>query len=202
MNVLRCAVLALSLCSVAAAAQDPNRFENAAARFSLTKPAGWSFVATEDGLMTAEDWQQVDGVLRKKVEPLSKIVPRPLVTVANDATSDEALSVFVIPLPPGAAKQSPTKFLEGSLAELKKLFINVTLETPIRKRELSGRPAAEYAATYTIPMKDGGVRMRSRSIVVPRSNVVFVIATVSPIEEGDRASADFAKIVDSITIGD
>jgi hypothetical protein len=200
MNLLRCAVLALSLCTVAAAAQDPNRFENAAARFSLTKPAGWSFVAAE-GLMTAEDWQQVDGALRKKVESAGTI-PRPLVTMVSDVSSNEALTVFVMPLAPARTKESPTKILEGSLAEVKKLLSDVTLEVPIRKRELSGRPAAEYVATYAVPLKDGPVRMRSRSIVVPRGNVVFLIATVAPVESGDRVSEEFAKIVSSITIGD
>jgi hypothetical protein len=199
MNVLRWAVLALSLCTVAAAAQDPNRFENAAARFSLTKPAGWSFVATE-GLMTAEDWQQVDGELRKKVERAGTI-PRPLVTMVSDVSSDVALTVFVMP-PSARAKESPTKILEGSLAEVKKLLSDVTLEVPIRKRELSGRPAAEYVATYVVPLKDGPVRLRSGSIVVPRGNVIFLIATVAPVESGDRVSEEFAKIVASITIGD
>lgn len=69
MNVLRCAVLALSLCAVAAAAQDPNRFENAAARFSLSKPAGWSFVDTGGGLLSVEEWQKMDEELQKKVDP-------------------------------------------------------------------------------------------------------------------------------------
>jgi hypothetical protein len=201
MNLLRGAVLALALCTVAAAAQDPNRFENAAARFSLTKPAGWSFVATEGGLMTAEDWQQVDGALRKKVERVGTI-PRPLVTMVSDVSSDEVLTVLVLPLPPARAKESPTKILEGSLAEVKKLLSDVTLEVPIRKRELSGRPAAEYVATYAVPLKDGPVRMRSGSILVPRGNVVFLIAMVAPLESGDRVNEEFAKIVSSITIGD
>ena len=202
MNLLRCAVLALSLCTVAASAQDPNRFENAAARFAVTKPSGWSFLPTGGALMTAEDWQRVDGALRKKVEPVAAVMPRPLVTMVSDRSSDEALTVFVMPLPPARAKESPSQILEGSLAEVRKVLSGVTIEVPIRKREISGRPAAEYVATYPVPLKDGAVRMRSRSIAVLRGNVVFLIGTVAPLESGDRVDEEFAKIVSSITIGD
>jgi hypothetical protein len=213
MNVVRRAVLALSLWIVASwavpvIAQDAERFESAAARFSFTKPAGWSFVShegeTELGL-SAEDWQHLDEEmrkeLRKKLEGL--VVPLPLVTIVKTVGSSEvAVTVVLMPLPPGSGNVQARKILERSFAEAKKLFPDIKLETPMRELTVSGRRAAEYVARYTLPIDGEEIPMRTASIVVPRDRTLFLIGLVVTQPGDDPHLEEFGKVVSSITIGD
>lgn len=213
MNVVRCAVLALPLwivasCPVLVTAQDAERFESAAARFSLTKPAGWTFVSHEgepELRMSDEDWQHVDEEarkeLRKKFEQVT--VPMPLVTIGKTVGSSEVIvTVVLLPLPPGVAKVSPRKIVETSFAGTKKLFPDIKLETPMRELTVSGRRAAEYVARYTLPIDGEVVPMRTASIVVPRGRTVFLIGLVVTRPGDHPYLEDFGKVVSSITIGD
>lgn len=203
MNVLRCVLLVLSL---SAAAQDSitpssHRFTSKAARFSLVMPDGWSFVS-HDGAnirLSEEELKQVDEELRKKVERLA--LPLPVVMMTrNGASSEGVVSVFVAPLSVKGA--SPRRILELSFAEAKKIFPDLTLETPMRELEVSGRPAAEYMATYTVRMTDGAIASRGGLIVVPRGEQLFIINLVAVPPDDRQYVDDFAKIVASITIGD
>jgi hypothetical protein len=213
MNVVRRAVLALSLWIVASwslpvTAQDAERFESAAARFSLTKPAGWTFITHEGetGLrLSEEEWQRVDEearkALRKKFEQLT--VPLPLVTIGKTVGSSEVVVVVVLmPLPPGVANVSPLKVLESSFTEKKKLFPDVELETPMRELTVSGRRAAEYVARYTLPMDGKKVPMRTASLVISRGKSLFLIALVVTRPGDDPHLEEFREVVSSITIGE
>jgi hypothetical protein len=212
MNVVRGAVLAVSLwivawCPVPATAQDAEKFESAAVRFSLTKPAGWTFISSEgetDLRMSDEDWQHVDEAarkeFRKKFEQLS--VPLPLVTIAKTSGSSEVLvTVVLLPLPPGFAN-SPREIIERSFTGAKTLLSGIKLERPMRELTVSGRPAAEYVARYTLPIDGEQVPMKTASIVVPRGRTLFLIGLVVTRAGDDPYLEDFGKIVSTITIGD
>ena len=213
MNVFHRAVFAVSLWIVASwsvpvSAQDAEKFESAAVRFSLTKPAGWTFVSHEgetDLRMSDEDWQHVDEAarkeLRKKFEQLT--VPLPLVTIGKASGSSEVLvTVVLLPVPPGMANVSPREIAERSFAGAKTLFAGIKLETPIRELTVSGRRAAEYVARYTLPIDGEEVPMKTASIVVPRGKTLFLIGLVVTRPGDDPYLEDFGKVVSTITIGD
>jgi hypothetical protein len=213
MNVVRRAGIALSLWVVVAwtvpvIAQDAERFESAAARFSFTKPAGWTFVSHEgepEFRLSEEDWQRVDEEARKELRrKLDRVtVPTPLVTIGKAAGPSEVLvTVILMPLPADVADVSPKELLERSFAETKALFADVVLETPVRERTVAGRRAAEYVARYTLPMDGEVVPMRTASILVPRGRTLFVIGLVVTRPGDDPSLEDFRKIVSTITIGD
>jgi len=213
MNVSRRAVLVLLLGIVASwagpiTAQDAEQFQSAAARFSFEKPAGWEFVSDEgvkELRLSDEEWQHVDekvrADLRKKLEQLT--LPLPLVTIRKLAETSEVLvTVVLVPMPPGGMVASPKPILERAFAETKKMFPDMKLDAPMRELTVSGRPAAEYTASYTLPMEGEKVSMKTAMIVVPRGRAVFAIGLVVVHPGDDPYVEEFRKIVSGITIRD
>jgi hypothetical protein len=209
MNVMRCAVLALSLCALPVAAQDSSRFENAAAGFALTKPAGWRFVSQQEVAKSHANTRVSDEEMQKFIDqgkgtgPLVAMIKNEVPPSGNDPN----LQVMLLPLQPVLAAASPKEILEVFLPPLKKAYPDFALESPIRELKLSGRAAAEYVATYTLQTKvraKGGsvFPVRGRMIVVPRGKFMFVIGMISPRDGDKQAGEELAKIVSSITIKD
>lgn len=191
MNAMRCAVIALSLCTIPAAAQDSNTFTSATAGFSLKKPTSWTFESlgrtTAD--VNAEDLQRLhDGP--------GKLV---LVQLSKEGRLD-SFGVTLLGRPPRIAHASPKQVLEHLvLPGLQKGRPGFTLES-LRQVELSGHEAAEYVATDTIRSEAGSMRIRLRAILVARGEFFFLIDMMAPVESYERSSEEFAAILSSITI--
>lgn len=192
MNVLRCAVVALLLCSLPAAAADVEKFESATAGFSLDKPAGWRFVSrrpTAD--VSAEELQQA-------IEQQKTVA---LVAMTKDTELFLDFQVTLIPRNQNLAKASPKQILELLvLPSIQKQKPGLTLESPVRELKISGHPAAEYVATDTIRTKDMAMPLRVRAILVARGRFFYLIDMVAAAAGSAQTSAEFEKILASIAI--
>lgn len=192
MNVLRCAVLALFLCSLPVAAQDSDRFANATAGFSLSKPAGWTFNASR----TKADLS--DEELQKAFAQKPTV---PLVAMTNPAHLFTDFQVTLIPRNPVLAGASPRQIVEQVvLPNLKKRSATLTVQSPVRELELSGHAAAEYVATDTIRTGELAMAVRMRAILVSGPRFFYLIDMFTAAADEARSKEDFAKILSSITI--
>jgi hypothetical protein len=207
MNVLRCAVIALSLCTFPVAAQESERFVSATAGFSLNKPAGWRFVSREDVNKSRANVRLSDEELQKALDQQKATAP--LVAMIKHVEPSGGpgpdFQVTLVSRHPALADASPKQILELVLPTLQKGYPDFALESPIREFEFAGHAAAEYVATYTLRTKvraQGGsvFPVRGRLIVVPRGKFFFLIGMVAPREDYDRSNEEYAKILSSITI--
>jgi hypothetical protein len=191
MKAIRCAVIALSLYTLSAAAQDADAFKSATAGFSLKKTAGWQFVpsarATPD--VTAEE--------------LQKAYDQPTTVSLVALMRDEAFGNFgvtLLPRRPNLEKASPKQILELLvIPSLTKQFPDFKLES-LREVKLSGHAASEYVATYTVRSRVGTMPVRVRAILVPRGKFFFLVDMTAPLEGYEQASKEFASMLSSITI--
>ena len=199
MNAIRGAAIALTLCVLPLAAQDPNRFESVAAGFSVTKPAAWTFVSQQQALKARGDVQLTDEELQK----LSSEAPAPLVAFMKPVFSgiSPSFQVIVHPMEPDFVGLSPKELLELALPTMQSGLPDFAIETPARAVKLSGHHAAEYVGTYTTRDQKGrAFPTRNRLIVVPGKQYLYFIGMTASRDGYDRLSEEFATILSSITI--
>ena len=200
MNMLRCAVvIALSLFLLPIAAQDADRFESASAGFSLSKPAGWTFVSRGRVARSSPNADVSAEELQKAIDQQETV---PLVAMIKDqAPFNPDFQVTLIPRNQNLAKASPKQILELLvLPAVQKGSPGLTLESPVRELKVSGHPAAEYVATDTVRTRAMAVPVRVRAILVARGKFFYLIDMVAPAAGGDQTSEEFAKILSSIAI--
>lgn len=190
MNVLGRAVMALFFCTFAVAAQDADRFVSAAAGFSLSKPAGWTFDARRTNTSAEE--------LQKAVAQKASVR---LVAMTNPKQLFTDFAVTLIPRNPALAGATPRQIVEQVVVpNLKKRSPGITVQSPVRELELSGHAAAEYVATDTIRSGELAMPVRMRAILVDGGKFYFLIDMFTAAADEAGASEDFAKILSSIAI--
>lgn len=187
MKALHCAVIALSLSTLSAAAQDADTFNSATAGFTLKKAAGWKFVTNAP--VTAEE-------LRKAYDQPATVS---LVTLAREESFGN-FGVTLIPRRKNLEKATPKQILEFLvLPSLSKQFPDFQLAS-LQDAKLAGRDAAEYVATYTVLSSVGSMPVRVRALLVPRGQFFFLIDMTAPVRRYEEFDKELASMVSSITI--
>ncbi len=191
MKAIRSAVIALSLYTLSAAAQDADTFKSATAGLSLKKTTGWQFVPRERATpdVTAEE-------LQKAYDTPTTVS---LVALMREAAFGN-FEVTLLPRRPNLAQASPKQILELLvIPSLTKQFPDFKLES-LKEVKLSGHAAAEYVATYTVRSRVGTMPVRVRAILVPRGKFFVLTDMTAPLEGYEQASKEFASMLSSITI--
>lgn len=191
MRPIRSAVIALSLFTLSAAAQDADTFKSATAGVSLKKTAGWQFVPRERATpdVTAED-------LQKAYDAPSTVS---LVALMREAAFGN-FEITLLPRRQNLVQATPKQILELLvLPSLTKQFPDFKLES-LREVKLSGHAGAEYVATYTVRSRLGTMPVRVRAILVPRGKFFFLTDMTAPLEGYEQASKEFATMLSSVTI--
>ncbi|HJQ41407.1 MAG TPA: hypothetical protein VKB93_30060 [Thermoanaerobaculia bacterium] len=191
MKTIQTAVLALSLFTLSAAAQDADTFKSGTAGFTLKKTAGWQFVPGARG--TAD---VTDAELQKAYDQPTTVT---LIALMREQSFGN-FEVTLIPKRPNLAKATPKQILELMIIpSLKQQFPDFTLGS-LQEVKLSGLDGAEYVATYTVRSKIGTMPVRVRAFLVPRGQFFFLIDMTAPIQGYEQASKDFAAMLSSIKI--
>lgn len=199
MNAIPGAAIALTLSVLPLAAQDPNRFESVEAGFSVTKPAGWTFVSEQQAVKARGDAQLTDAELQK----LALEAPAPLVAFMKPVFSgiSPSFQVIIYPMEPDFAGLSPKELLELGLPTMQRGLSDFAIETPAREVKFSTHNAAEYVGTYTTRDQRGrAFPTRNRLILVPGKKYLYFIGMTASREGYDRLSEEFAAILSTITI--
>jgi hypothetical protein len=190
-------------------APQPNRFESADGRFSLTKLENWRFVPIEEAKSLRADLKLGDEEMQKKFEKPDAFLESngvtKLVTITKPGFTGltgarPMLQVSVRPLEADMPNPSPKNVVSETLRELEKLFPDLIVNSPVRELELAGHPAADYVATYALRTKEGRViPTRNRLVVVVASIRIFFIAMGSAPGD-DQSQQELETIVSSIAV--
>lgn len=204
MNRVLVAAVVVLAALLASAEERANRFESVTAGFQLDKPEAWRFASLEQVSRNRATVRMKDEELQQFVRERASA---PLVVLMKHEEPYDALNpsfqVILRPLPPELAKATPKQILEIIVPTLEKGFKDFALEGTIREFELSGRSAAELTARYSVANPEGRVfPTRTRMIVVPRGEFMFLMSASAPPDGPDSSKQAFDAIVASIQVTD
>jgi hypothetical protein len=194
-------VCGVSLAPAHAQNAGPQRFENATAGISLSRPAGWQTASLQTLQENRERVQLSDAELQAA---LQKAATAPLFAFMKYPEPNPNLnpSIQVTLRPLGQlAGSPPTEILKIAVSALQKSFADFAFVTPVSAVQVSGLPGAHMRARYTLKNRDGSeFKILSRMWVVPRGAFMFLIGMSGPQEGPDVSEAEFTAAFASITI--
>ena len=177
-----------------------SRFSNSTSGISITPPAGWHVTAMQRVMDNRAQVRLPDDELtaglQRATAPLFVFSKYP----EPHALLNPTVQVVVRPRPTslGAA---PTAMLKAATTTLQQAFPDFTFVDPIQRATVSGLPAAYMKATYTLRTANGGAfRVLSRTWLVPRGAVMFLIGMSGTTKGEDVSDAEFAVALASIHI--
>jgi hypothetical protein len=100
-----------------------------------------------------------------------------------------------------ALRGTPTELLTTALATMRRAFPDFRIVSPVRATEVSGWPAAQVKAIYTLTSRTGAsFPVQSRMWLVTRGNLMFLIGMSGGASGEDVCEVEFKAVVASIVI--
>jgi hypothetical protein len=192
-GVLFLCALALSTTGVA-----QERVRNTAAGIEITPPAGWHEASLAQVQANRENVRMADADLQHAIQTRSAL---PLLVFTKYPEPHEGLNPSVQVTLRSALRGTPTDLLSTALQPMRRAFPDFRLVSPVHQTQVGGWPAAAMEATYTLRSKAGGAfPVRSRMWLVPRGQLMFLIAMSGSATGADVADGEFKAALDSIVI--
>jgi len=193
-------VLAASVCLVATVGAAQSRFDNPTAGISIAPPAGWHVISMQRVMENRAQVRLGDDELAAGLQRAAT----PLFVFSKYAEPHAALNptVQVVLRPaPASLGGSATVMLKAAIETLQRAFPDFTFVDPIQPATVAGFPASYMKATYTLRTANGGAfRVMSRTWLVPRGKVMFLIGMSGTISGEDVSEAEFRGALESIQI--
>jgi hypothetical protein len=137
-------VCAIVFSSVAGAEE---RLQNPAAGIELIRPAGWQDATLAQVQANRERVRLSDPELEHELQTRSAL---PLFAFTKYPEPHAALNPSVQVTLRSALHGTPTELLGAALGTLRRAFPDFRILSPVRSTEVSGWPAAQVKATYTL----------------------------------------------------
>jgi hypothetical protein len=177
-----------------------SRFDNATAGISITPPAGWHVTSMQQVMDNRAQVrlpdEELTAGLQRATAPLFVFSKYP----EPHPTLNPTVQVVLRPRP-ASLGAAPTVLLKAAISTLQQAFPDFTFIDPIQPATVSGLPAAYMKATYTLRTANGGAfRVLSRTWLVPRGKVMFLIGMSGTTKGKDLSEAEFRAALASIRI--
>ena len=197
-SVLGVLVASVWLAGTVGAAQ--SRFESPTAGLSIAPPAGWHVTSMQRVMDNRAQVRLPDAELTAGLQRATA----PLVVFSKypepHATLNPTAQVVLRPLP-ASLGAAATEMLAAATATLQRAFPDFTFVDPIQPATVSGLPAAYMKATYTLRTASGAAfPVLSRTWLVPRGKVMFLIGMSGTTSGEDVSEAEFQAVLESIHI--
>jgi hypothetical protein len=193
-------VLVAGACLVATAGAAQARFDNPTAGISIAPPAGWHVMSMQRVMENRAQVRLGDDELAAGFQRATA----PLFVFSKYTEPHAAVNPTVqIVLRPAPASlgASATAMLKAATETLQRAFPDFTFVEPIQPAKVAGFPAAYMKATYTLRTESGGAfRVMSRTWLVPRGKVMFLVGMSGTTSGEDVSEAEFRAALESIRI--
>jgi hypothetical protein len=188
-------VYAIVFSSVAGAQE---RLQNPAAGIELTRPAGWQDATLAQVQANRERVRLSDPELEHALQTRSAL---PLFAFTKYPEPHAALNPSIQVTLRSALRGTPTELLTAALATLRRAFPGFRVLSPVRSTQVSGWPAAQVKATYTLANQAGeSFPVQSRMWLVPRGSLMFLIGMSGSTNGEDVCEDEFNAVLASIVI--
>ncbi len=182
--------------SFVAAAQE--RLEHPGAGIELIRPAGWHDATLAQVQANRERVRLSDPQLQHALQTRSAL---PVIALTKYVEPSPGLNPSIQVTLRSALRGTPTELLTAALATMRRAFPDFRIVSPVRATEVSGWPAAQVKAAYTLTSHTGEqFPVQSRMWLVPRGSLMFLIGMSGSASGEDVCEEEFRSVLASIVI--
>jgi hypothetical protein len=168
------------------------------AGIELMRPAGWQDATLAQVQANREKVRLPDSELQHALQTRSAL---PVIAFTKYPEPHAGLNPSVQVTLRSALRGAPTELLSGALVTMRRAFPDFKILSPVRATQVSGLPAAQVKATYTLTAQSGqSFPVQSRMWLVPRGSLMFLIGMSGTTSGEDVCEAEFNAVLASIVI--